>query len=267
MIRESLPSPARPAQFCWAGPRWNWSASPAARSSTWAISSQLGAMWQRRRGCPDAARMLPGGIYVALNISPATCLDQRLPGLLGGSGLRLSRLVIQLTERLEVEEYDPLILALAPLRRKGLRIAVDDAGSGFASLRHVLHIRPDIIKLDRSLIKGINDDQGRRARRRPGRIRLANRGHHRRGRHRNTGRTRGRHGARDDRRKGIPDRQAYRPSPGLGRVVRIRTQRRHPPAGREATIALKPGNGRNPRRSLLSLPVPRSSPTDQRKQK
>lgn len=85
------------------------------------------------------------------------------PGTAGGSGLRLSRLVIQLTERLEVEEYDPLILALAPLRRKGLRIAVDDAGSGFASLRHVLHIRPDIIKLDRSLIKGINDDQGRRA--------------------------------------------------------------------------------------------------------
>lgn len=54
-------------------------------------------------------------------------------------------------------------MALAPLRRDGLRIAVDDAGSGFASMRHVLHIRPDIVKLDRSLIKGINDDQGQRA--------------------------------------------------------------------------------------------------------
>jgi PAS domain S-box-containing protein len=111
----------------------------------------------------EAARGLPGGIYVALNISPATCLDPRLPGLLEGSGLCLSRLVLELTERLEVEAYGPLLVALAPLRRDGLRIAVDDAGSGFASMRHVLHIRPDIIKLDRSLITGINDDQGQRA--------------------------------------------------------------------------------------------------------
>jgi EAL domain-containing protein (putative c-di-GMP-specific phosphodiesterase class I) len=52
---------------------------------------------------------------------------------------------------------------LAPLRECGLRVAIDDAGSGFASMRHVLHIRPDIIKLDRSLIAGIEDDLGQRA--------------------------------------------------------------------------------------------------------
>ena len=110
-----------------------------------------------------AAKALPPGIYVALNASPATCLDPLLPGILERSGLALDRIVLELTERLEVEEYCPLISALEPLRRRGLRIAIDDAGSGFASMRHVLHIRPDIIKMDRTLITGIHDDEGRQA--------------------------------------------------------------------------------------------------------
>ncbi|MFF1881985.1 EAL domain-containing protein [Pseudarthrobacter sp. NPDC058196] len=109
------------------------------------------------------AQGLPPDIYVALNISPETCMDPRLPGLLERCGLPPERIVLELTERLEVCEYGPLLSALAPLRAAGLRIAVDDAGSGFASMRHVLHIRPDIIKLDRSLIAGIDDDQGQRA--------------------------------------------------------------------------------------------------------
>lgn len=111
----------------------------------------------------EAAQELPPLIYVALNISPATCLDPGLPGLLERSSLPLDRMVLELTERLEVPEYGPLIAALAPLRERGLRIAVDDAGSGFASMRHVLHVRPDIIKLDRSLIAGIADSQGQQA--------------------------------------------------------------------------------------------------------
>ena len=111
----------------------------------------------------EAALCLPPSIYVALNISPSTCLDPRLPGLLKRSGLPLKRIVLELTERLEVSEYTPLISALKPLRQRGLRIAVDDAGSGFASMRHILHVRPDIIKLDRSLIAGIDDNQGQLA--------------------------------------------------------------------------------------------------------
>ncbi len=111
----------------------------------------------------ETAQGLPPEIYVALNLSPETCLDPRLPGLLQCSGIPLKRIVLELTERLEVSEYAPLLAVLAPLRKAGLRIAVDDAGSGFASMRHVVHIRPDIIKLDRSLIAGIDDDQGQHA--------------------------------------------------------------------------------------------------------
>ena len=111
----------------------------------------------------ETAQGLPPDIYVALNLSPETCLDPRLPDLLQRSGLPPKRIVLELTERLEVNEYAPLLAVLAPLRKEGLRIAVDDAGSGFASMRHVLHVRPEIIKLDRSLIAGIDDDQGQHA--------------------------------------------------------------------------------------------------------
>lgn len=92
-----------------------------------------------------AAEDLPANVYVALNISPESCLDPLLPGLLTASVLPLGRIVLELTERLPVEEYDALSSVLAPLRSHGLLIAVDDAGSGFASMRHILHLRPDII--------------------------------------------------------------------------------------------------------------------------
>ncbi|MDQ0212640.1 sensor domain-containing phosphodiesterase [Arthrobacter bambusae] len=111
----------------------------------------------------EAAGRLPSRLYVALNLSPETCLDPRLPGFLEKSALADDRIVLELTENLAVDEYAPLMAALAPLRRRGLRIAVDDAGSGFASMRHILQLRPDIVKLDRTLIAGIDNDQAQQA--------------------------------------------------------------------------------------------------------
>jgi len=109
------------------------------------------------------ATELPQHLYVALNLSPDTCLDPRLPALLQQSGLAVDRIVLELTERLAVDEYQPLLAAMKPMRACGLRIAVDDAGSGFASMRHILQLGPDIIKLDRSLIAGIDSDPGQQA--------------------------------------------------------------------------------------------------------
>ncbi|MGM9473788.1 sensor domain-containing phosphodiesterase [Pseudarthrobacter sp. YS3] len=111
----------------------------------------------------DDAVRLPRHLTVALNLSPETCLDPRLPGYLKESGLALDRMVLELTERLPVDDYAPLLAALSPLREGGLRIAVDDAGSGFSSMRHILQLRPDIIKLDRSLIAGIDNNRGKQA--------------------------------------------------------------------------------------------------------
>jgi EAL domain-containing protein (putative c-di-GMP-specific phosphodiesterase class I) len=110
-----------------------------------------------------AATRLPAHLYVALNISPETCLNPRLPAFLNEAGLELDRMVLELTENMAVLAYAPLLAALAPLRQRGLRIAVDDAGAGFASMRHILRLRPEIIKLDRSLIAGIDQDPAHHA--------------------------------------------------------------------------------------------------------
>ena len=56
-----------------------------------------------------------------------------------------------------------LMVSLAELRASGVRIAIDDAGAGFASLRHTLRLAPDIVKLDISLTRGIDGDRARRA--------------------------------------------------------------------------------------------------------
>jgi EAL domain-containing protein (putative c-di-GMP-specific phosphodiesterase class I) len=61
-----------------------------------------------------------------------------------------------------VADYGALREAVADLGR-GVEIAVDDAGAGFASLRHVIELRPDYVKLDITLIRGVGDDDARRA--------------------------------------------------------------------------------------------------------
>jgi EAL domain-containing protein (putative c-di-GMP-specific phosphodiesterase class I) len=70
----------------------------------------------------------------------------------------LERIVLELSEHDPVLDYRVLLDALAPLRRSGLRLAIDDVGAGFASLRHILLTSPDVIKLDRSIVAGIAAD-------------------------------------------------------------------------------------------------------------
>ena len=62
-----------------------------------------------------------------------------------------------------MEDYDDLARSLQPLRDLGVRIAIDDAGAGYASLRHTLALGPDIVKVDISLTRSIDMDRGRRA--------------------------------------------------------------------------------------------------------
>lgn len=109
----------------------------------------------------DSARPLPDDVYVSINASPATLLDERLHGLLADHPG--DRLVIELTENATVEDYGALAAALRPLRARGFRLAVDDAGAGYSSLQHILRLRPDFIKLDMSLTRDIDRDPARRA--------------------------------------------------------------------------------------------------------
>jgi len=56
-----------------------------------------------------------------------------------------------------------LAQALAPLRERGAQVALDDAGAGYASMRHILQLQPDVIKLDMSITECIHSDRSRRA--------------------------------------------------------------------------------------------------------
>ncbi|WP_226758659.1 EAL domain-containing protein [Arthrobacter sp. SO3] len=103
-----------------------------------------------------AAMFLPAHMYVGLKLSPATCLDPLLPGFLEDADLAPGRMVLELTEAMTREEPATLAAALAPLRRNGVRLAIDHAGSYFNSVRHIRQLRPDFIKLN--LAAGIETD-------------------------------------------------------------------------------------------------------------
>jgi EAL domain-containing protein (putative c-di-GMP-specific phosphodiesterase class I) len=94
--------------------------------------------------------------YVAMNVSPATLLTDGCAQLL--RRLPAERVLLELSEHDAVEDYGALTAALAPFRAAGLRLAIDDVGAGFSSLRHIVVTDPDVIKLDRSLVTGLGAD-------------------------------------------------------------------------------------------------------------
>lgn len=108
-------------------------------------------------------RPAPAGTFVSLNVSPLLLDDPRIASVLDAPSVRPERVVLELTERDRVADYDALRAALAPYRSRGFRIAVDDAGAGYASLRHITELRPDFVKLDARLIQGLTGDLARQS--------------------------------------------------------------------------------------------------------
>ena len=103
---------------------------------------------------------LPEDLYLACNVSPAVLTRPELASMFAAHDRPL---VVELTEHQPVEDYAELDAALGRLRRHGVRVAVDDVGSGFASFRHVTRVRPEILKLDRTLVCGIDEDPVRQS--------------------------------------------------------------------------------------------------------
>jgi EAL domain-containing protein (putative c-di-GMP-specific phosphodiesterase class I) len=94
--------------------------------------------------------------YIAMNVSPATLLTPEFSELM--TCLPLGRVLLELSEHDQVEDYDALAATLAPFRAAGLRLAIDDVGAGFSSLRHIVVTSPDVIKIDRSIVAGLDTD-------------------------------------------------------------------------------------------------------------
>ena len=107
-----------------------------------------------------AASALPAGSWVGLNVSPAFLVSsEELPGLLSTADREI---LLEITEHAPVPDYEALHHAI---RRLGehVRVAVDDAGAGYSGLQRIIELAPDLIKLDITLVRGIEGDPGRQA--------------------------------------------------------------------------------------------------------
>jgi EAL domain-containing protein (putative c-di-GMP-specific phosphodiesterase class I) len=105
--------------------------------------------------------LLPAGAFLTFNVGPDVLASPELIDLL--DLVDPERVIIELTEHVRVDDYDRLLDSLSRVRERGARLAVDDAGAGFASLGHILHLRPDLIKLDCQFTRGIDSDPARRS--------------------------------------------------------------------------------------------------------
>jgi EAL domain-containing protein (putative c-di-GMP-specific phosphodiesterase class I) len=108
----------------------------------------------------EAAAELPEGAWIGVNTSPEILLFGRELAAILGSTPR--DVVLEITEHAAVPDYAALHEAIADLGR-GVRVAVDDAGAGYAGLQRILELRADLIKLDIVLVRGIESDPARQA--------------------------------------------------------------------------------------------------------
>ena len=109
----------------------------------------------------EALPQVPSSMYVAINVGPE---------LLGGNGLdraldavEPARVVLELTEHEMIDDLPAVKAGLARLRRRGFRLSIDDVGAGYSGLTQILNLAPDIVKLDRAIITGVDTDPARQA--------------------------------------------------------------------------------------------------------
>jgi EAL domain-containing protein (putative c-di-GMP-specific phosphodiesterase class I) len=106
----------------------------------------------------DIARELPSEIWLSLNFSPAAIIDGHAAKVVSGI---TRHLVIEVTEHAQINNYAAIRKAFKELGN--CQLAVDDAGAGYTSLSHILELQPDFVKLDISMVRGVDTDPARQA--------------------------------------------------------------------------------------------------------
>ena len=132
-----------------------------AEASAVGLGAALQALAVERACAVARAAGIPAGTFLSLNISPRHLADPAVAAALEHAAFE--RLVIEVTEEEAVADYAALRAAIAPYLARGARLAVDDAGAGYASMRHVTELRPTFVKLDALLVRDLADDAARRA--------------------------------------------------------------------------------------------------------
>ncbi len=117
-------------------------------------------LWAIHVAC-ERSHALPKDVFMAVNVSPVTAERPDLLALLAGA--RVNHVVLEVTEHARVEDYPRFRVAIDRVRALGAPHAVDDAGAGFASLRHILELDAELIKLDGSLTRSLEADPRRRS--------------------------------------------------------------------------------------------------------
>ena len=108
----------------------------------------------------EARPEVPANCFLALNLGPEYLVSDSCCRTLERQG-DLSGLIFEITEQASIRDYTLARHRLARIRELGGSIAVDDAGSGYASLSHILEMRPEFIKLDRRLVQNCNLDRAK----------------------------------------------------------------------------------------------------------
>lgn len=114
------------------------------------------------RAALAARESLPPNCFLTVNVTPraltsAPVMDEFL------RGGELTGLFVELTEEQAISDPDAMRRDLARLRDRGAMIALDDAGSGYSGLQRLLALGPELMKLDRSLVNGIDENEAKRA--------------------------------------------------------------------------------------------------------
>ncbi len=126
----------------------------------WGCREELEALITR-----EAVRQrifLPTNTFLSINASPSFVLSTFWDEILAEAG-DLQRVVVEITENQAVDNYGPLLQKVAAIREAGGSIAVDDAGSGYSSLKHIMALRPEFVKLDRTFIANCDKDAAKSA--------------------------------------------------------------------------------------------------------
>ncbi len=111
--------------------------------------------------------LIPPGTILSLNIDPRVIVDPQFRSgitrlLLIHLDIDPGDIVLEITERAAIDDFRTFLAALQHYRQQGFRIAIDDVGAGYASLRTVIETRPHLLKIDASLVRGAAEDPLRR---------------------------------------------------------------------------------------------------------
>lgn len=120
-----------------------------------------------RKRALEAAKMLPAGRLMFINVEPEAVADPELrevvfASLLAEAGLRPEHVVLEITERTAIQDFCAFRSTIEYLRMLGFSIAIDDAGAGYGSLQCLAEVRPEWVKIDMSLVRGIDSDEIRK---------------------------------------------------------------------------------------------------------